>query len=131
MDVRPPLPLFFALLLPATLACTPASEPQPRAAARPLKIQLDERVVLVGDVVERLDAEDYVYLRLAIVSDSARQDPSRAQRSLRWVALDGRAPSLGERVRVRSLARRTRVWAPQLERDFETLEYVALLPPSK
>jgi hypothetical protein len=75
-------------------------------------------------VLERLDGEQYTYLRLALVTDSVAIDPTQ----LRWVALEGPAPQLGERIRVRSLARRTRVWDPKLERDFATLDYVARLP---
>jgi hypothetical protein len=111
--VRPPFARIVGLVLTA-FACTadlPASE------VSWLGIELDERSVLVGDVVERLDGEHYVYLRLAI-----------ERTELRWVALEGDSPELGERIRVRSLARRTRVWEPKLERDFEVLDYVARLP---
>jgi hypothetical protein len=111
--VRPPFARLVGLAL-AAFACTP--DP-PASEVSWLGIELDERVVLVGDVVERLDGEHYVYLRLAI-------DPTQ----LRWVALEGDAPQLGERIRVRSLARRTRVWEPALARDFEVLDYVARLP---
>ena len=98
------------------------------AHAGPLQIELDERPVLVGDVVERVEAESYVYLRLAIVRDSAapssiRDAPEGVER---WVAIEGEAPELGERIRVRSLARRRGVWDPAIERDFEVLEYVAV-----
>jgi hypothetical protein len=113
------------------VACDVTPEP-PAPRASPLRVELDERSVLVGDVVGRLDADDYVYLRLAIVSDTAQADGSprgtHAARPLRWVALEGDAPALGERVRVRSLARRSRVWEPALGRDFEHLDYVARLP---
>lgn len=133
--MRPPIALaaaVFGLGLITTL-CKPAARVQAETSneagdeigAQPLAVELDERSVLVGDVVERLDARDYVYLRLSIVHDSAAPD-QRAHRQLRWVALDDeRAPTLGERVEVRSLARRTRVWEPALERDFEILDYVA------
>ena len=91
-----------------------------------LHVELDERPVLVGDVVERIEAESYVYLRLSIVSDTAapRVVPHATER---WVAIEGEGPALGERVRVRSLARRSGVWEPTLERDFEALEYVAVI----
>ncbi|KIG13154.1 hypothetical protein DB30_00532 [Enhygromyxa salina] len=92
----------------------------------PQRVDLRERAVLEGDVVERLDAGCYVYLRLSITHDSAA--PWLAPHTqLRWVAVDGRSPGLGERVQARSLGRRSRVWEPRLERDFEVLEYVALL----
>ena len=112
--VRPPFARIISLVL-AAFACTPDDPPVSEVAW--LGIEVDERAVLVGDVVERLDGEHYVYLRLAI----DRTEP-------RWVALEGDAPELGERIRVRSLARRSRVWEPQLERDFEVLDYVARLP---
>jgi hypothetical protein len=109
--VRPAFAWLVGLAL-AIFACTADDPP-----ASELRIELDERAVLVGDVVERLDGENYVYLRLAI-------DDTQ----LRWVALEGEAPELGERIHVRSLARRTRVWDPTLARDFEVLDYVARLP---
>jgi hypothetical protein len=114
--VRPPFARLVGVAL-AAFACTPDPAPSPSEVW--LGIQVDERSVFVGDVVERLDGEQYTYLRLAIVTDPTQ---------LRWVALEGPAPQLGERVRVRSLARRTRVWDPKLERDFATLDYVARLP---
>jgi hypothetical protein len=121
--VRPPFARLTGLAL-AAFACTP--EPAPPTREVWLGIQLDERSVLVGDVVERLDGDQYTYLRLVIVSDNGATP--RAPSQLRWVALEGTPPSLGERVRVRSLARRTRVWEPKLERDFVALDYVARLP---
>ena len=92
----------------------------------PLRIELDERPVFVGDVVERIDGGGYVYLRISIVSDTAAPKllPHATER---WVAIEGEAPALGERIRVRSLARRSGVWEPTLERDFEALEYVAVI----
>ncbi|PRQ00563.1 hypothetical protein [Enhygromyxa salina] len=90
------------------------------------RIDLRERAVLEGEVVERLDTGGYVYLRLSIIHDSAAPWLT-PHTQLRWVALDGEPPGLGERVRARSLGRRSRVWEPRLERDFEVLEYVALL----
>lgn len=104
------------------LACTP----EPRASTAALRVAVDERPVLVGDVVERLDGEHYVYLRLSIVSDSA-QPGRRPRPRQRWVALEVEPPLPGERIRVRSLARRSRVWDPSLERDFTALDYVARL----
>jgi hypothetical protein len=121
--VRPPFARLVGLAL-AAFACSP--DPAPAPSEVWLGIQLDERTVLVGDVVERLDGEQYTYLRLVVVSDNAAT--SRDHNQLRWVALEGPPPSLGERVRVRSLARRTRVWEPKLERDFMALDYVARLP---
>jgi hypothetical protein len=91
-------------------------------------IELDERPVLLGDVVEVLDADAYVYVRLSIVRDSAHPQ-LLAHTSRRWVALDGAAPELGERIRVRSLGRRRGVWDPVIERDFQVLEYVAEITP--
>lgn len=92
----------------------------------PLRVELDERSVLTGDVVERIETESYVYLRLSIVSDTAMPEllPHATER---WVAMEGVAPALRDRVRVRSLARRSNVWEPTLERDFAVLEYVAAL----
>lgn len=121
--MRPPFARLAGLAL-ATFACTP--DPAPPTREVWLGIQVDERTVLVGDVVERLDGEQYTYLRLVIVSDNGATPRDSSQ--LRWVALEGIAPALGERVRVRSLARRTRVWEPKLERDFAALDYVARLP---
>lgn len=121
--MRPPIARLVGVAL-AAFACTP--DPAPPTREVWIGIELDERTVLVGDVVERLDGEQYTYLRLVIVSDSGSPPGDRPQ--LRWVALEGAAPSLGERVRVRSLARRTRVWEPKLERDFAALDYVARLP---
>lgn len=121
--MRPPFARLVGLAL-AAFACTP--EPLPPRPEVWLGIEIDERTVLVGDVVERLDGEQYTYLRLAIVSDSGSTSSHRTQ--LRWVALEGDAPERGERVRVRSLARRTRVWEPKLSCDFEVLDYVARLP---
>ncbi len=108
-------------------SCGPSPEcADSEAHASPLRIELDERPVLIGDVVERLEAGSYVYLRLSIVSDSAV--PSLVPHAVeRWVAIEGETPALGERVRVRSLARRSGVWDPGIERDFEVLEYVAVI----
>ena len=95
-------------------------------AAASLRIELDERPVWVAEVVERLDAPSYAYLRLAIVFDSA--DPELAPKSVeRWVAIDGAAPRVGARVRVRSLGRRRGVWERTVQREFDTLEYVAVI----
>jgi hypothetical protein len=107
-------------------SCGPAPQRADDAHQVPLRIELDERPVLVGDVVERIDGGGYVYLRLSIVSDSAAPQ-LLPHASERWVAIEGEAPTLGERVRVRSLARRSGVWEPTLERDFDALEYVALI----
>lgn len=107
-------------------SCGPAPQRADDAHQVSLRIELDERPVLVGDVIERIDGGGYVYLRLSIVSDTATPKlPPHA--SERWVAIEGEAPLLGERVRVRSLARRSGVWEPTLERDFAALEYVALI----
>lgn len=121
--MRPPIARLAGLAL-AAFACT--ADPPPPTSEVWLGIQLDERTVLVGDVVERLDGEQYTYLRLAIVSDSGATPSEHTQ--LRWVALEGAAPQLGDRIRVRSLARRTRVWEPKLERDFVAIDYVARVP---
>jgi hypothetical protein len=116
------------MLALASVACGPDDQ-QPPTATRTeaaAHIELDERPVLIGDVIERIEAESYVYLRLSIVSDSARPQ-LRAHASERWVAIEGEAPRLDQRVRVRSLARRSNVWEPTLARSFEVLEYVAVL----
>jgi hypothetical protein len=97
----------------------------PAPASGELRVELDERPVIVGEVLEELPTrEGYVYLRLSVLRTSA--DPGLAPRSVqRWVALDGAPPELGETLRLRSLGRRSRVWDPEIERDFEVLEYVA------
>ena len=134
---RPPallpcLALVSSVLLALTIygaACDSgarASEPSPRGAPV-IAVELDERAVIVGEIVERLEAEDYVYLRLSIVEDSAAPEQPAHTRQ-RWVAVETGAPPLGARIRARSLAHRSRVWEPNLERDFEQLDYVALLP---
>ena len=130
--MRPPaLILSSLLLLFAVHTCErgpneDSSLAQRSAPAIGLGPALDERAVLVGDVVEQLEGPSYVYLRLSIVGDSAHP-VFCGGRTLRWVALEDRGVALGQRVRVRSLARRSRVWEPALERDFESLDYVALL----
>jgi hypothetical protein len=116
--VRPPHVRLLACAL--LLGCSP----DPRASTAALHVATTERPVLVGDVVERLDGQHYVYLRLSIVSDSA-QLGRRPRPRQRWVALEQHAPQPGERIRVRSLAQRSRVWDPSLERDFVQLDYVA------
>ncbi|HLT39262.1 MAG TPA: hypothetical protein VK034_23420 [Enhygromyxa sp.] len=115
-------PHVLALIL---LAACASEDPDARTGPE-VRIELDERPVLIGDVIERVDSDAYVYLRLSIVSDSAapRMRPHARER---WVALDGAAPRPGERVRVRSLARRRDVWDRTLAREFEVLEYVAAL----
>lgn len=119
--MRPPLALVLLVL-----TCSCAAEPQAPGPEIVLQIELDERPVWIGDVIERAESPSYVYLRLSIVSDSAtpRLRPHVRER---WVALEGPAPQLGERVRVRSLARRRSVWEPTLEREFDRLEYVAVV----
>lgn len=121
--MRSPLALALVLLAHPSVACGPNPDARPRPAYH---IELDERPVWTGDVVEQVESQDYVYLRLSIVSDSAAPQ-LRPHASERWVALEGRPPELGERVRVRSLARRRAVWEPTLGREFEVLEYVAVL----
>jgi hypothetical protein len=124
--VRSPHALALALLTLSSVACDAHPEhprAQPDAA---LRVELDERPVLIGDVIERAESESYVYLRLSIVSDSAMQQ-LRPHTSERWVAVEGVAPELDERIHVRSLARRSNVWEPTLARHFEVLEYVAVL----
>ena len=120
-------PHALALVLACTsFACGPEPDLDRRSPPAAQRIELDERPVLIGDVIERAQSESYVYLRLSIVSDSAapRQRPHARER---WVAIEGEAPELGERVRVRSLARRRGVWEPTLWRECEVLEYVARL----
>lgn len=129
-DVRAPhalTPTLWLLLALAGGSCSRAPEPPDDARSiLPLRIELDERPVFVGDVVERIEADSYVYLRLSIVSDTAT--PELVPHAIeRWVAVEGEAPALGERIRVRSLARRSGVWEPALERDFDALEYVAVI----
>ncbi|HVI01111.1 MAG TPA: hypothetical protein VM869_20475 [Enhygromyxa sp.] len=120
-------PTISLLLALAGGSCGPVPEqPDDARPILPLRIELDERPVFVGDVVERIEAESYVYLRLSIVSDTAT--PELVPHAIeRWVAVEGEAPALGERIRVRSLARRSGVWEPALERDFDALEYVAVI----
>jgi hypothetical protein len=121
------MPTLLVLIALAVGSCGPEPERSVvRARAEPVQIELDERPVFVGDVVERVEAPSYVYLRLSIISDTANPDvaPHAVER---WVALEGEAPPLAERIRVRSLARRSDVWDPGIERDFDVLEYVALI----
>lgn len=107
-----------ALLLAGLLAaCTDASEPEPE----PLRIHFDERPVLLGRV------------RQAIASPTTGDlyvELERIDGERRWLVLDLEAGSRarpGAWIRVRSLARRSHVWAPALERDFASLDYAALL----
>lgn len=88
-------------------------------------MHLDERELLSGEVVERLAGRDYIYLRLS-VTRARGEGKGPPARGLRWIALEHGDAELGEQVRVRSLARRSRVWDPLLERDFEHLDYAAL-----
>ena len=129
--MRPPARLWAPICLMLIGACnsSPEPSPTPQRGAR-LSIQLDERRVMVGEIVERLEGEDYVYLRLALVYERPSRGGPPGPTPMRWVAIEGRAPALGERIEVRSLAQRTRVWDPSIERDFEILDYVALLDPS-
>lgn len=117
-----------ALTIYGASACDSGAQASDGPAERPapLRVELDERAVLVGEVVERLEGEAYVYLRLSIIEDSAAPQ-LRPHTRLRWVAVEGEAPGLGARVHARSLAHRSRVWEPALERDFEEIDYVALL----
>jgi hypothetical protein len=123
--VRSPHALTLVLLALSNVACD-ADPEHPRARPDALRVELDERPVLTGDVIERLESESYVYLRLSVVSDSATPQ-LQPHASERWVAVDGAAPELDERVQVRSLARRSNVWEPTLARHFDVLEYVAVL----
>ena len=88
-------------------------------------MHLDERELIRGEVVERLEGRDYVYLRLSVTRtrDRGKGPPARG---LRWIALEHGDARLREQVRVRSLARHTRVWDPLLEQNFEHLDYAAL-----
>ncbi|EDM81603.1 hypothetical protein PPSIR1_21839 [Plesiocystis pacifica SIR-1] len=96
-----------------------------------LTIHVDERPVLVGVIDERLDAAPYLYLRLDLLDDSGNTEGSEP--GPRWVALPkdthaSAAAQPGAVLRVRSLGRRHGVWVPELEAQFDALEYVALLP---
>lgn len=134
--MRPPgtarlVPTCLIMLAFASGSCGPGpdravAEVHARSLETSLEIELDERPVLVGEVVERVEGEGYVYLRLSIIRNSAKPG-LRPHTIERWVAIEGEAPMLGERVRVRSLARRSGVWDPRSERDFEVLEYVAVI----
>lgn len=109
------LPLALALLA----GCRRGPEPEPEP--EPLILHLDERPVLQGRVREAIasPATGEVYVELELASGARR-----------WLVLDAAAaPRVypGARVRVRSLARRSHVWVPALERDFPSLEYVAVL----
>jgi hypothetical protein len=98
-----------------------ACSPDPQAPPEILRIHLDERPVLTGRVIEAIDSPRTadVYLRLELLGGERR-----------WVVLD--APPggtrLGEWIRVRSLAKRSDVWVAAIERDFDVLEVVALMP---
>lgn len=126
---RPPPALLAPLLVAAFIsACDQPEPPAQRPAdprSRPVRVHLDERELLSGKVVERLQGHDYVYLRLS-VTRARVEGKGPPARGLRWIALEHGDAQLGEHVRVRSLARRTRVWDPLLERDFEHLDYAAL-----
>ena len=128
--------LSLAALVLLTRGC-PGRGELPAAAAQ--VVHLDERAVLVVRVRERLAAGPYLYLRVTILRDSAR--PASAAPGERWLALERSAgaagtaplrsatPRVGAVIRVRSLARRTRVWQAELGREFDRLEYVAPLAP--
>lgn len=109
------------------LVCDAAEQREPSThGARP-SIALDERAVLTGRVLERLEGDRYVYLRLSVIADSAHPK-QRAHAVRRWVALHETQAGPGARLRLRSLGRRAQVWDAELERSFEALEYVAELP---
>lgn len=105
----------------ATLATLLAAcSAEPPAPPEILLIHLDERPVLLGRVVEAIDSPltGDVYLRLELLGGQQR-----------WVVLDEPASlaRVGQWIRVRSLAKRSNVWASAIERDFAVLEYVALI----
>ncbi|MFV8749939.1 hypothetical protein ACNOYE_05280 [Nannocystaceae bacterium ST9] len=110
-----PSPARPAALLAALLAACSADPP---ASPEVLVVHLDERPVLFGRVAEVLESPltHDTYLRLELLGGEQR-----------WVVLDSRpgATRVGEWIRVRSLAKRSNVWAPAIERDFAVLEYVA------
>lgn len=110
------LPVIAALA--GLLACTPDPPAQPEI----LPIHLDERPVLIGRVIEAIDSPSTgdVYLRLELLAGERR-----------WVVLDTPPDGirLAEWIRVRSLAKRSDVWVAAIERDFDVLEVVALMPP--
>ena len=118
------MPRFPHALVRASVAallagCSAESPSEPEI----LLVHLDDRPVLLGRVVERIDSPrtSDVYLQLAL-SDH----PS----SRRWVVLEASAAEVqvGQLIRVRSLAKRSHVWAAAIQRDFEVLEYVATIP---
>jgi hypothetical protein len=114
-----PRPL--AAALATLLAACSAESPAPPEV---LLVHLDERPVWLGRVVEAIDSPltGDVYLRLELLGGDQR-----------WVVLDEAPGSVrvGEWIRVRSLAKRSHVWAAAIERDFATLEYAALLERSE
>jgi hypothetical protein len=97
-----------------------ACSAEPPATPELLLVHLDERPVLFGRVAEAIDSPltGDVYLRLELLGGQQR-----------WVVLDGQADvaRVGAWIRVRSLAKRSNVWAAAIERDFTVLEYVALV----
>lgn len=118
------MPRFPHALVRASVAALLAGcSAEPPREPEILLVHLDERPVLLGRVVERIDSPrtSDVYLQLAL-SDH----PS----SRRWVVLEASATEVqvGQWIRVRSLAKRSHVWAAAIQRDFEVLEYVATIP---
>ncbi len=114
MRLTLPLAASFALFVSA---CEAAHE----ASSEVIPIHLAERPVVVGEVLEELGApgSPYVYIRV-----------TQGERHERWVALPREASEqvrVGERVRVRSLGGRSHVWVGAIEREFEWLEYGAML----
>jgi hypothetical protein len=105
-----------AVLVVSLAACSA----EPPATPEVLRVHLDERPVLQGRVMEAIDSPltGDVYLRLELRGGEQR-----------WVVLDEPAgmARVGEWIRVRSLAKRSHVWAAAIERDFAVLEYVALV----
>jgi hypothetical protein len=109
--VHRPLAAALATLLAACSA-------EPPATPEVLLVHLDERPILHGRVVEAIHSPptgDF-YLRLELHDGGQR-----------WVVIDHRSGGahVGEWIRVRSLAKRSHVWAAAIERDFDVLEYVA------
>jgi hypothetical protein len=111
--VHPPTRTLLVALVMLAGCSEGAGEPEP------LIVHLDERLLLRGRVREAIASpttgEVYVELEL-----------SGGER--RWVVLDagaGRHVHPGAPLRVRSLARRSHVWVPALEREFASLDYAA------
>jgi hypothetical protein len=111
--VHPPIRTLLVTL--ALLAGCSQDEDEPE----PLFVHLDERPRLHGRVREAIASPTTgeVYVELELSSGERR-----------WLVLDasaGRHAYVGAPLRVRSLARRSHVWVGALEREFDSLDYVA------